>query len=32
LPSGERRPFLSMVVEQGDLLDAAVAKFLLSRK
>ena len=32
LPSGERRPFLSMVAEQGDLLDAAIAKLLLSRK
>jgi len=32
LPSGERRPFLSMVVEQGDLLDAAIAKLLLSKK
>jgi Reverse transcriptase (RNA-dependent DNA polymerase) len=32
LPSGERRPFLSMVAEQGDILDAAIAKLLLSRK
>ena len=32
LPSGERRPFLSMVAEQGDLLDAAVAKYLLSKR
>jgi hypothetical protein len=32
LPSGERRPFLSMVAEQGDQLDAAVAKHLLSQK
>jgi reverse transcriptase-like protein len=31
LPSGERRPFLSMVSEQGDILDAAIAKHLLSR-
>jgi hypothetical protein len=31
LPSGERKPFLSMVAEQGDHLDAAVAKFLLSK-
>jgi hypothetical protein len=31
LPGGERRPFLSMVVEQGDALDAAVAKLLLSQ-
>jgi hypothetical protein len=30
LPSGERRPFLSMVAEQGDPLDVAVAKYLLS--
>ena len=30
LPSGEKRPFLTMVAEQGDVLDAAVAKFLLS--
>jgi hypothetical protein len=29
LPSGERRPFLSMVAEQGDHLDASVAKYLL---
>jgi hypothetical protein len=32
LPSGERRPFLSMVAEQGDYLDAAIAKYLLSPK
>jgi hypothetical protein len=32
LPSGERRPFLSMVAEQGDILDAAIAKLLLSKK
>jgi hypothetical protein len=31
LPTGERRPFLSMVTEQGDWLDAAVAKYLLSK-
>jgi hypothetical protein len=31
LPSGERRPFLTMVAEQGDILDAAVAKWLLSQ-
>ena len=31
LPSGERRPFLSMVVEQGDALDAAIAKLMLSQ-
>jgi len=31
LPSGEKRPFLNMVSEQGDQLDAAVAKFLLSK-
>ena len=31
LPSGERRPFLSMVAEQGDQLDAAIAKYLLSK-
>ena len=30
LPSRERRRFLSMVAEQGDHLDAAVAKYLLS--
>jgi hypothetical protein len=32
LPSGERKPFLCMVAEQGDLLDAAIAKLLLSKK
>jgi hypothetical protein len=32
LPSGEKRPFLSMVVDQGDTLDSAVAKLLLSEK
>ena len=32
LPSGERKPFLSMVAEQGDLLDSAIAKLLMSRK
>lgn len=32
LPSGERRPFLSMVADQGDYLDAAIAKHLLSTK
>ncbi|MFZ0662817.1 MAG: RNA-directed DNA polymerase [Acidobacteriaceae bacterium] len=32
LPSGERKPFLAMVVSQGDMLDAAVAKYLLSKK
>jgi hypothetical protein len=32
LPSGEHRPFLTMVVEQGDHLDAAIAKYLLSRR
>jgi hypothetical protein len=31
LPSGEKRPFLSMVLEQGDVLDAAVAKWLMSQ-
>lgn len=31
LPRGERRPFLSMVVDQGDPLDVAVAKHLLSK-
>lgn len=31
LPTGERRPFLSMVAEQGDILDVAVAKWLLSQ-
>jgi hypothetical protein len=31
LPGGERKPFLAMVVEQGDQLDAAVAKYLMSR-
>jgi hypothetical protein len=31
LPSGDRRPFLSMVAEQGDHLDAFVAKYLLSQ-
>jgi hypothetical protein len=32
LPKGERRPFLSMVAEQGDLLDAAIAKYLLNKR
>lgn len=32
LPSGERRPFLSMVAGQGDAIDAAIAKYLLSMK
>ena len=31
LPSGERRPFLDMVAEQGDVLDASLAKYLLSK-
>ena len=31
LPSGERRPLLGMIEEQGDILDSAIAKFLLSR-
>jgi hypothetical protein len=31
LPGGERRPFLSMVAQQGDILDSAVAKYLLSQ-
>jgi Reverse transcriptase (RNA-dependent DNA polymerase) len=31
LPTGERKPFLSMVAEQGDPLDAAVAKYLLNK-
>jgi hypothetical protein len=31
LPSGERKPFLTMVSEQGDQLDAAVAKYLMSQ-
>jgi hypothetical protein len=31
LPTGEKRPFLNMVAEQGDILEAAVAKFLLSK-
>ena len=30
LPSGERRPFLAMVAEQGDKLEAALAKYLLA--
>jgi hypothetical protein len=31
LPSGERKPFLNMVVQQGDILDSAVAKHLLGQ-
>jgi hypothetical protein len=30
LPRGERHPFLSLVIEQGDPLDAAIAKYLRS--
>lgn len=31
LPSGERRPFLGMIEEQGDVLESAIAKFLLNQ-
>jgi hypothetical protein len=31
LPRGERKPFLSMVIDQGDPLDAAVSKFVMSK-